>query len=479
MRVLLSIALLLLAASAEAATTYYVTKASDGATNASNCAIAQTASPVTDHLTTIAAARACVTNGAGDTVDVGNGVWNEHLLINKSGLNASTRYTIRARNRRQAIIRATVTGSGGECSGRDALVAITGGNNFIEVRGFELDANLKCLIVAELDTRPNDQAITNVRFVDVYAHHGRGDTSVASGSGLFVWAYNIDGSGNVLPNPNAAANFELLDSEVAHCGASTECVAVDSTNGLIARNFIHHSGDACVEATHVGLASNLTVRDNRLEDCLGGGIRTSLPGFYYNNTIVRAGGGIKPNDGTAHSAGCIKIDPPNQGGSSNVKNIKIWNNSCFGNYSPSHANAICPLLRVNGGTATSTGNEFRNNIGFGAACGGGQNNTLTSSGAGLAPFTFSNNRCANGGNLGNCPTTDDPQYANASGGNLHLTATTPSTIKNAGFNLGAFFSTDQDGNTRPQGPAWDMGAYEFIDSPPLPPGPPYHRGRIR
>ena len=65
----------------------------------------------------------------------------------------------------------------------------------------------------------------------------------------------------------------------------------------------------------------------------------------------------------------------------------------------------------------------------------------------------------------------NPQFANASAGDFHLQAT--SGLKDAGISIG-LVSVDYDGVPRPQGSAYDIGAFEFRDSttaakPPAPP----------
>ncbi len=66
--------------------------------------------------------------------------------------------------------------------------------------------------------------------------------------------------------------------------------------------------------------------------------------------------------------------------------------------------------------------------------------------------------------------TVNPVFSNAAAGNLHLTASSPASIVNAGTTL-TQFSTDIDSDTRPQGAIWDIGADEFA-SGSVPQSPP-------
>jgi Protein of unknown function (DUF1565) len=62
--------------------------------------------------------------------------------------------------------------------------------------------------------------------------------------------------------------------------------------------------------------------------------------------------------------------------------------------------------------------------------------------------------------------TTNPQFVNNTGdqtGDYHLQSTSPA--KDAGTSTGAP-STDFDGNTRPQGTGYDIGAYEYVSSSP-------------
>lgn len=489
-----SLVLMLPDIASAAPVTWYVTKPADGATNTSTCnAGAQTLSPVTGHLTTIAAAMNCAVNGVGDTINVGNGAWNEHILVNKSGASTSARLTLIARNplttppyaagSAGAIIRATIASgqANSECSesgySPDALVRIKRGNNFITIQGFEIDVNSKCLVGVELDTRDEGggtgptSPITNVRLQSVHIHHGRGDASVNAGSGLVAWAHRDNQSGLPDAGVHGTANFEVFDSEISFSGASSECLAVDSSNGISRRNIIHDCGDAGIEMTHVGPAGPVTVSDTLIYNARQGGLRTSLAGNYYNIAIVNSGGGqLWTNPSFGSPTGCLAINTPNVGGDASVVgNINFANISCFGNFALTASNSQAPCLLNAGGTSSSAPGTAKNIICFGANAPGGRNNQMWNEPSDVfMPMTVSNSRCDAGGNLAaSCDTTANPQYLNTAGNDLHLTGSTPSAITAGGANLSATFTTDKDGLARPASGAWTMGAYVLAVTPVL------------
>jgi hypothetical protein len=123
--------------------------------------------------------------------------------------------------------------------------------------------------------------------------------------------------------------------------------------------------------------------------------------------------------------------------------FRIYNNTIYGNGSE----AI-----LNGGNLSGT--IVRNNI---FANNGGAIPDTTG-------ITHSNNLCPSAGS--GCSVVGATNFANAPAGNFHLTVASPAI--DAGLTL-AEVPTDFDKNLRPQGGRFDIGAYEYIGSAPLPP----------
>ena len=54
----------------------------------------------------------------------------------------------------------------------------------------------------------------------------------------------------------------------------------------------------------------------------------------------------------------------------------------------------------------------------------------------------------------------DPLFVSIANRDFRLQLGSP--VIDAGTDLSAYFTTNKDGTTRPQGSAWDIGAYEYI-----------------
>jgi parallel beta-helix repeat protein len=121
-----------------------------------------------------------------------------------------------------------------------------------------------------------------------------------------------------------------------------------------------------------------------------------------------------------------------------ANNTYVYNNTVYGN-----AGAA-----INISAADNT--VMTNNLLFGnlTAILDNDNNPTT---------TGSNNLCDSGG-VG-CSLISDPLFANVSMSDFHLQAGSPAI--DSGFNLAGIVPADFDGVPRPQGSAYDVGAYEY------------------
>lgn len=68
-------------------------------------------------------------------------------------------------------------------------------------------------------------------------------------------------------------------------------------------------------------------------------------------------------------------------------------------------------------------------------------------------------RSTSSAGVSNNLTSGDPKFVNMSALDFHLQSNSPAI--NTGVSMGAPYNSDKDGKTRPQGSAWDIGAYEY------------------
>ncbi len=180
--------------------------------------------------------------------------------------------------------------------------------------------------------------------------------------------------------------------------------------------------------------SNNTIQRNTIHDVAqdgtsyGGiylGQTNSTDTFVINNVIYNGGG---------HGS-CVQI----QGTISTT----FSNNTCSGFVA---AGGITGCIRegISGADLTSVA---QNNICW--------NNSPLNTIVGTS-WTQNHNICGSG-----CASSSDPLFVNEAGGNLHLSAGSPAI--DAGATIGTITS-DIEGNLRPQGSAYDIGAYERVST---------------
>ncbi len=191
------------------------------------------------------------------------------------------------------------------------------------------------------------------------------------------------------------------------------------------------------DAIQMYLDDSMIVRNNYLAQvnsktsnaqCL---YATTMAGtsYFYNNVV---------NMGNAQSNGLSFRRLPTLGGTGTVE---IVGNTVYGQ-------------RLGHGIwVTETDNPVvKNNL------------VYTPSGATL---TLSGSTAGVSNNIG---TNTDPKFVNIAGQDFHLQSSSPAI--NAGASLGAPYNVDKDGNARPLGGGWDIGAYEYGGSGPVITPPP-------
>ncbi|HMF41591.1 MAG TPA: choice-of-anchor Q domain-containing protein [Polyangia bacterium] len=171
----------------------------------------------------------------------------------------------------------------------------------------------------------------------------------------------------------------------------------------------------------------------------------------YNNIIYDVGRGPDPADGSSDYA-CIYVANITNAGSPGSGKVSLYNNTLYdcGAHGGGAAGAIAVasgpvgvqmddnLIEALSGEHYVTGDTGT------APSITGSNNLLD--GAGAAPSYLTNS------------TSGAPAFADAVGGDFHLTAASPAV--DHGKTTAA--TTDADGNPRPQGTAFDIGAYELV-----------------
>jgi parallel beta-helix repeat protein len=236
--------------------------------------------------------------------------------------------------------------------------------------------------------------------------------------------------------------------------------------GITFRNNYMHN-NPCNYAFYIqGTSVGLTIDHNTLANNAGASLQTYVdlqghPERRFNNVVISNnliyghGYGIKPEDGLPNHQCGMSIG--------SCVNCLVYNNVIYDNFCGMDVSRQSDNVHVDNNTfyqnpgdntvptiivASNTSNTvLRNNLSYlsGPLFAGTENYTATTN------FTGSNNVFG-----------VDPQFANAGGRDLRLSASTPTSIRDGGVCLSEV-PTDRDGNARPNSGSslCDVGAYEY------------------
>ena len=176
----------------------------------------------------------------------------------------------------------------------------------------------------------------------------------------------------------------------------------------------------------------------------------------YNNVVYRVGTGPDPQ--SASDYGCMEVGAT----AAHTNPIQIYNNSFYD--CGSRGNADSGMISYSGDGAAKI--NLRNNIFNAIVAGSFTEPYFTANSSPACSNSSGGNNVWFGAGAPPCGTlftanvTGDPLFIDpVSTRNFRLQSTSPAI--NAGTTISTLF-TDLDGVSRPQGTAYDMGAYEFV-----------------
>lgn len=417
MKIVIFLLGIFLACNADAAT-YWVNSSASG----QHCVNSGTNPGSGSSSKTITQGLACVGSagtdaGAGNTVMVVSGTYNEQLIDKIPNGAAGNVFTLKAVTNRGAVLCPNVG---------NPIIELNNTVHYIVIDGLQLDGSCYAGSDAPQDglaTSSGDvTTLHDLSFINMEIH------SVPD-NGFSVQGFNITISGNYVHDTGT-------ERFAGGTGFAHSCYCRLNNSTITANQFVNAQGYGLHENTGGGDAIN-------------------------NNTIsanVFSGNGFPGNQWGVLLAG---------------RNQRFFNNIIYGN--------SAAIIVGHGANVADTNYIYENTIYNNSAGGYGaivlqfqantfiQSNIIRSSNAPWdtsfeTPTSFVNNMCDSSPT--GC-TNADPLFVNAGANNFYLQAGSPAI--NVGPTLGAPYNVDYAGTARPQGIAYDLGAYEYISGAPSAP----------
>jgi hypothetical protein len=374
--------------------------------------------------------------GGPHTLEIRSGTYEERIICSldtppclvPSGSSWTSPTTIRGRAGETVILRPRDTGPPPDDSiDQYSVIYLTMSTSFVIFDNLHFDA---------INVNTNSAV-----YIEMPAHHIRISNSEI---------YHAPCNGLLLPSKDEpfVQAVELFNNNVhdnghVNCGGSPlgHGLYIGTSDNLVDSNWVHNNWGYGIHVFSGSLAepNNNIVRNNRVNNNTrsgpGGGITLDGDGsLVYNNLVYSnvcasscSGAGIFNRFGRTPDS------PPTN---SKILNNTVWNNRGEG-------------INAKGSGIIGNNIVYQNSPGTPIVNEGGA-------------ATLQTNLCEEAATC--APFTGNPSFVNAAGGNFHLQDGSPAI--GAGTTR-TEFTTDFENNTRPQGAAWDIGAYEF-HTPPLP-----------
>ncbi|VVB84744.1 Right handed beta helix region [uncultured archaeon] len=381
------------------------------------------------------------TVSAGATVYVMGGTYNEKVTIKNSG--SSGNYITFAAYPGQTV---TIDGTGISLN-YDGLIRMDG-VSYIKISGFivvhssfmgiMISGGASNIIVQNNSISDTSSSALLAQDASYITYDGNEVTNAQTMKGL-------GGQSNENVNMIRTNNFEIKNNHIYN-NPNFESIDVKegSSYGSIHGNDISgvHSAGIYVDAQGKNSA-NIDIYQNRVHDSSESGARGIVIGVEVQGSARH----MNIYDNIVYNLGAIGIAPGTSYSAGPVDDVTVSNNVVYHNgLVDSWGGGI--IVEYSGATNIRVRNNIVSQNGY---------NQMVNNAGGNAAIT-NNLIDGSGGITGSSYVTGSPQFVNPSGGDFHIQSGSPAIDKGTSTDAPA---VDFDGNARPKGAGYDIGAYEY------------------